>query len=106
MVYATVKDVNAHAFIKAYAAHLKRSGKLEVPKWVDLVKTASFKELAPIDADWFYARVGRRILSVQSDGDGNVDGACQCVSVLQRNVHAGTRPHASSPSLLSRVHAS
>ncbi|KAI9136591.1 40S ribosomal protein S19-A [Paraphysoderma sedebokerense] len=52
----TVKDVNSHAFVKAYAAHLKRSGKLEVPKWVDLVKTATFKELAPYDPDWFYVR--------------------------------------------------
>jgi small subunit ribosomal protein S19e len=58
MVYATVKDVSPHAFIKAYAAYLKRSGKLEVPKWVDLVKTGADKEMAPLDNDWFYVRVG------------------------------------------------
>ena len=28
----TVKDVSSHAFVKAYAAYLKRTGKLEVPK--------------------------------------------------------------------------
>ncbi|CAO3656473.1 unnamed protein product [Mucor hiemalis] len=49
MAGITVKDVNSHAFIKAYAAYLKRTGKLEVPKWVDLVKTGTFKELAPYD---------------------------------------------------------
>lgn len=54
----TVKDVSPHEFIKTYAAYLKRSGKLEVPKWVDLVKTGSFKELAPLESDWFYIRVG------------------------------------------------
>ena len=58
MPAVTVKDVNAHEFIKAYSAYLKRSGKLEVPKWVDLVKTGHYKELAPIDPDWFYVRVG------------------------------------------------
>ena len=35
----TVKDVNSHDFVIAYAAHLKRIGKIEVPKWADLVKT-------------------------------------------------------------------
>lgn len=33
------------------------SGKLEVPVWVDTVKTGAFKELAPYDPDWFYVRV-------------------------------------------------
>lgn len=51
-------DFSAEAFISAYASHLKRSGKLEVPTWVDIVKTGSFKELAPYDPDWFYVRSG------------------------------------------------
>ncbi|KAJ9107457.1 hypothetical protein QFC21_000910 [Naganishia friedmannii] len=46
----------AEAFITAYAGHLKRSGKLEIPNWVDTVKTGSFKELAPYDPDWYYVR--------------------------------------------------
>lgn len=54
----TVKDVAAHSFIKTYAAHLKKGGKLEVPKWADYAKTASFKELGPMDPDWFYTRCG------------------------------------------------
>ena len=29
---------------------------MEVPTWVDTVKTASYKELAPYDPDWFYIR--------------------------------------------------
>jgi len=52
----TVKDVAANAFVKAYAAHLKRQGKLNIPAWVDYVKTSPAKELAPYDADWFYIR--------------------------------------------------
>jgi len=53
---ATVKDVEPEKFIKAYAAHLKRTGKMAVPKWVDIVKTASYKELPPADEDWYYIR--------------------------------------------------
>eukprot|EP00051_Salpingoeca_urceolata_P026199 m.476428 g.476428 ORF g.476428 m.476428 type:complete len:147 (+) comp20528_c0_seq1:50-490(+) len=52
----TVKDVAAHDFIPAYAQLLKRSGKIEVPKWADIVKTGAFKELAPYDQDWYYVR--------------------------------------------------
>lgn len=33
-----------------------RSGKMKVPDWVDLVKTAKYKELAPYDEDWYYTR--------------------------------------------------
>lgn len=29
---------------------------MKVPDWVDLVKSARFKELAPYDDDWFYTR--------------------------------------------------
>lgn len=52
----SVRDVDSHKFVQAYAAHLKRSGKLTVPSWVDTVKTGSFKELAPYNPDWFYVR--------------------------------------------------
>ncbi|KAF4520069.1 hypothetical protein B566_EDAN007926 [Ephemera danica] len=52
----TVKDVDQHKFVKAFAAFLKMSGKMKVPEWVDLVKSARFKELAPYDDDWYYTR--------------------------------------------------
>jgi small subunit ribosomal protein S19e len=56
MTGVCVRDVDSQKFIAAYAAHLKRSGKLEVPAWTDMVKTAASKELAPYDPDWFYVR--------------------------------------------------
>ncbi|KAL0216005.1 hypothetical protein P9112_008189 [Eukaryota sp. TZLM1-RC] len=52
----TLKDVDSAHFIKAYAQQLKASDTIKAPEWVDLVKTASFKELAPTDADWFFIR--------------------------------------------------
>jgi ribosomal protein S19E (S16A) len=57
-VLTLLASFSADAFISAYASHLKRSGKIEVPAWVDLVKTGSFKELAPYDPDWYYVRAG------------------------------------------------
>ncbi|KAJ3050767.1 40S ribosomal protein S19 [Rhizophlyctis rosea] len=86
----TVKDVSSHAFVKAYAAYLKRTGKLEVPKWVDLVKTGAYKELAPYDQDWFYVRaasVARHIYLRSGVG----------VGALKKNYggrqNRGSRPH-------------
>lgn len=54
----TLKDVSASEFIPKYAEHLKRSGKVHLPKNIDLLKTAVQKELSPLDEDWFYVRMG------------------------------------------------
>lgn len=51
-----VRDVPADTFITAYANHLKRSGRLEIPTWADIAKTGAFKEQAPYDPDWFFVR--------------------------------------------------
>lgn len=42
----TVKDVTAQTFIEAYANHLKKRGKFQVPMWADLVKTGYVSFLA------------------------------------------------------------
>ena len=31
---------------------------IKLPQWVDIVKTGTFKELAPYDPDWYYIRAG------------------------------------------------
>lgn len=49
-------DLQSHKFINAYAAFLKRQGKLPIPGWVDTVKTGPAKEMPPQDIDWFYVR--------------------------------------------------
>merc|ERR1711911_143142 len=52
----SVKDVDQHEFVKALAAFLKKSGKMRLPDWTDVVKTGVHKELSPYDDDWFYIR--------------------------------------------------
>lgn len=46
------------AFIKALAAHFKKTAKIELPAWQSFVKTGTYKELPPYDADWYYVRAG------------------------------------------------
>ena len=85
----TVKDVSAELFVKAYAQHLKRQGKIEIPKWADYVKTSTAKELAPYDADWFYIRcasIARKVYLRPNTGVGAL------TKVYGGNERRGTRP--------------
>ncbi|EPY88262.1 hypothetical protein CB1_000185024 [Camelus ferus] len=68
----TVKDVNQQEFVRALAAFLKKSGKLKVPEWVDTVKLAKHKELAPYDENWFYTRAARHLYLRGGAGVGSM----------------------------------
>jgi len=70
----TVKDVNAAKFIDAFAQHLKRQGRFEIPKWGDVVKTAKHKELAPYDPDWLYVRSASMVRKIYIRGGSGVGG--------------------------------
>lgn len=54
----TVKDVPADKFILRLADHLKNHEIVQMPAWGDYCKTACFKELSPLNPDWFYIRAG------------------------------------------------
>jgi|APGre2960657444_1045066.scaffolds.fasta_scaffold03393_5 hypothetical protein len=41
---------------------------MEVPTWADVVKTASYKELAPYDPDWFFVRAASMARKVYLKG--------------------------------------
>lgn len=69
----TVKDVNSHEFVVMYAAHLKKQGKIDKPELWELMKTGTFKELAPYNEDWYYIRcasLARRLYVRQGTGVG------------------------------------
>ncbi|CAI0554810.1 unnamed protein product [Linum tenue] len=85
----TVKDVSPHEFVKAYAAHLKRSGKIELPPWIDIVKTGKLKELAPYDPDWYYIRAASMARKVYLRGGLGVGAFRRIYGGSKRN---GSRP--------------
>uniref|UniRef100_A0A914EPJ9 Ribosomal protein S19 n=1 Tax=Acrobeloides nanus TaxID=290746 RepID=A0A914EPJ9_9BILA len=60
----SVKDVDQHEIVTQIAGFLKKSGKVKVPDWADVVKLGKNKELAPNDPDWYYTRaasIARRL---------------------------------------------
>lgn len=90
MTGVSVRDVDAQKFIEAYAAFLKRQGKLTIPGWVDTVKTGHYKELPPQSMDWFYVRaasVARHVYLRKAVGVGAL-----------RKVHGGQKNRGSRPS--------
>ncbi|XP_053685429.1 40S ribosomal protein S19a [Sabethes cyaneus] len=71
----TVKDVDQDKVVQGVALFLKKSGKLKVPDYIDLIKTAKYKELAPTDPDWFYVRCAsilRRLYHQSPSGVGSI----------------------------------
>ena len=76
MVKATsVKDVDQQEVVKHIAQFLKKSGKVKVPEWSDLVKLGTFKQLAPVDPDWYFIRtasIARRLYVRSPVGVGNL----------------------------------
>lgn len=85
----TVKDVNQQEFVRALAAFLKKSGKLKVPEWVDTVKLAKHKELAPYDENWFYTRAASTARHLYLRGGAGVGSMTKIYGGRQRN---GVRP--------------
>lgn len=60
----SVKDVDQAEAVTQIAGFLKKSGKIQLPSWVDTVKLGITKELAPLDPDWYYTRtasIARRL---------------------------------------------
>ncbi|GMH27021.1 hypothetical protein Nepgr_028864 [Nepenthes gracilis] len=84
-----VKDISPREFVKAYAAHLKRSGKIELPHWTDIVKTGVHKELAPYDPDWYYIRAASMARKIYLRGGLGVGAFRRIYGGRKRN---GSRP--------------
>ena len=87
---ATVRDVAADQFIAAYARHLKRGGRVEQPKWVEIVKTAHHNELAPLDPDWFFVRAASLARKIYLDGGKGIG--------FYQRVYGGRKNNGSRPS--------
>ncbi|XP_008191702.1 small ribosomal subunit protein eS19 [Tribolium castaneum] len=89
MPSVTLKDVDQHKFVKAFAQFLKKTGKLRVPEWVDLVKTSRAKELAPYDPDWYYTRCAAVVRHIYMRSPIGVGSVTKIFGTRKRN---GTKP--------------
>ncbi|MFS7953848.1 putative ribosomal protein S19e [Helianthus anomalus] len=68
---------------------------MEVPEWTDIVKTATFKGLAPYEPDWYYIRAASIAMKIYSSS--------LSIGAFQR-VYRGRKRNCSAPvSLRSRA---
>nr|P39698.1 RecName: Full=Small ribosomal subunit protein eS19S; AltName: Full=40S ribosomal protein S19S [Ascaris suum]CAA82999.1 ribosomal protein S19S [Ascaris suum] len=94
----SVKDVDQHEIVRYIAGFLKKSGKVKVPEWSDLVKLGITKELAPVDSDWYYVRtasVARRLYIRSPTGVGAL-----------RRVYGGNKRRGVTPNHFARASGS
>lgn len=85
MPSVTLKDVDQQKFVKAFSAFLKKSGKMKVPEWADLVKTARYKELAPYEEDWYYTRCAALVRHIYFRSPVGVGAVTKIFGGRQRN---------------------
>jgi small subunit ribosomal protein S19e len=76
-----------HQFIIAIAIIIAYIKQMEVPQWVDIVKTATFKEHAPYDPDWFYIRCASTARKIYVNGRMGVGALRKSYSGAKNNGH-------------------
>merc|ERR1711904_120476 len=91
----SVNDVHADIFIREYARHLQKQGKVKGPIFFELAKTASAREAAPYETKWWFTRIAsiaRKIYLKQGIGVGYL-----------REVFGGSHRRGSKPAKHSRA---
>mmetsp|Transcript_29848 Transcript_29848/g.75563 ORF Transcript_29848/g.75563 Transcript_29848/m.75563 type:complete len:145 (+) Transcript_29848:1157-1591(+) len=71
----TVRNIPAGLFITVYADFLKKSGRIELPSWLNIVKTGINKSNAPENPNWFFYRLAalsRKFYLNRGKGVGNL----------------------------------
>ncbi|KAG8034542.1 hypothetical protein G9C98_007618 [Cotesia typhae] len=89
MPSVNLKDIPQDKAVKGIAFFLKKTGKLRVPDWVDIVKTGRHKELAPYDPDWYYTRCAALIRHIYFRSPVGVGAVRKIFGGRKRN---GTHP--------------
>ncbi|XP_034505556.1 40S ribosomal protein S19-like [Ailuropoda melanoleuca] len=84
------EDINQQEFVSwgswgALAAFLKKSGKLKFPEWVDTLRLAKHKELAPYDENWLYTRAASTAWHLHLWGSAGVGSGTKIYGGCQRN---------------------
>ena len=85
---------------------------IQLPSWVDIVKTAPFKELAPYDPDWYYIRAGEafwlyatHLCCIYDDADRQKyllwvmrdDATPVCLRIMTNSLHTSLQSSLTAP---------
>merc|ERR1739846_294695 len=98
-----VKDVDQQKFTAAMAAFLKKSGKVKLPEWVDIVKTNVAKEMCPFDEDWYYTRLASLARHIYIRSPVGVSTVCKIYGVRRNNGSAPSHWSAGSGTIARKA---
>merc|ERR1711970_956447 len=100
---SSVKDVDQQLFVVGFADFLKKSGKMKVPEWADLIKLSRFNEQGPHNPDWFFVRASSVARHLYIRAPAGVGAFTKIYGARKRNGSAPSHFMRSSQSVSRRV---
>merc|ERR1712180_23386 len=100
---SSVKDVDQQLFVVGFADFLKKSGKMQVPEWADLIKLSRFNEQGPHNPDWFFVRAASVARHLYIRAPAGVGAFTKIYGARKRNGSAPSHFMRSSQSVSRRV---
>ncbi|EAY05888.1 ribosomal protein S19e, putative [Trichomonas vaginalis G3] len=68
------REIAADVLVNALAKHYQDTQVIRNPEWADLVKTASLKQLAPANNNWWYIRAAAVTRQIYLHHDASLSG--------------------------------
>merc|ERR1711875_13764 len=100
---SSVKDVDQQKFVVGFADFLKKSGKMQVPEWADLIKLSRFNEQGPHNPDWFFVRAASMARHLYIRAPAGVGSFTKIYGARKRNGTAPSHFMRASQSVSRRV---
>merc|ERR1711872_562273 len=100
---SSVKDVDQQKFVVGFADFLKKSGKMNVLEWADLIKLSRFNEQGPHNPDWFYVRAASMARHLYIRSPAGVGSFTKIYGARKRNGTAPSHFMRASQSVSRRV---
>jgi len=100
---SSVKDVCQQQFVVGFADFLKKSGKMQVPEWADLIKLSRFNEQGPHNPDWYFVRAASVARHLYIRAPAGVGAFTKIYGARKRNGSAPSHFMRSSQSVSRRV---
>merc|ERR1712168_1397113 len=100
---SSVKDVCQQHFVVGFADVLKKSGKMKVPEWADLIKLSRFNKQGPHNQDWFFVRAASVARHLYIRSPAGVGSFTKIYGARKRNGSAPSHFMRASQSVSRRV---
>lgn len=68
----TLRDIPASIFISTYGNFLKNSGQIQLPSWIEIIKSGPHKIYSPASNDWVYSRFASLVRRIYINGGQGV----------------------------------